>query len=199
MVRHLFRFGFSTLLLAAVSGPGRAQEPVTDSEKINAIYKQMGTFQADQNLRVANVEGDLKDLRRRVEALEMRLRARDDAVARSYSPPVLEADLKELRRRLEDYERRLREDAERARIARAFAPSDLSGPITLRNRTGLVATIFVDGRRYVLAPFEVVELPVRPAGAITYEVHASGGWGMIQPPTTRLLLAERPFTIFVNP
>ncbi len=167
MRNNVTRFGLTALLLAALSGPGRAEEqPLTESEKIEAIYRQLRTVLPQVELKQSIAEGELKDLRRRVEALEAQLRTREDTTDRT--------------------------------IRRAFAPASTSGAIMLHNRTALPATVVLDGVSYPLSPFEMVTLPGRPVGAINYEVFVSG-WGLVQPRTTRALIADRPFSVAVNP
>jgi hypothetical protein len=203
MLRNLMRFGVTAVLLAAVAAPLRAAEP-SDSEKLDMIYKRLRELQPKIELRLDNVEGDLKELRRRVEQLETRLRAptTGDRIATEYTPPATDAELRDLRRRFDELDARLRacEATEKARIARSFTPSDTpTGTILLQNRTARSATIVVDGRPYALEPFQTAAIQSRPLGPVTYEVHAEG-WGLIRPATTtRLASTDRPLTIWVGP
>jgi len=167
MMRHLIPCGLTALLLTALARPTPAAEPVpaSDSEKLDRIYKELLLERGQLNVRMKEMEQDVRELRRRIEQLEAQLHA---------------------------------QDAERARIARSFTPSTMSGAIVLQNRSAYLATIYVEGVPYLLNPGQVQTLPPRPTGRITYEV-AAEGWGVIQPPTIRTLFADRPFYIYVNP
>src|SRR5262249_17482198 len=107
---------------------------------------------------------------RRLDALEALVRGPAEAerprVSLSYSPPCPEAEAKELRRRLDEIEARIRTRDER--IARAFTPAQLSGPIYLQNRSPWVATITLDGVPFELVPGRTATLPARPVGTVTY-------------------------------
>ena len=90
MLHNLTRSGLTALLLAAFVGPARAAEPpLTESEKIDAIYRQLRTVLPQVELKMSVAEGELKDLRRRIEVLEGQLRTRDDSdrsIRRAFSP-----------------------------------------------------------------------------------------------------------------
>ena len=207
MLRHLLPFGLGAVLFAATGVPARALEP-TDSEKLDAIYKRLRELQPKMELRLSTAEGELKELRRRIDEMDARLRAlaSGDRIANAYTPTTADAELRDLRRRFDELEARLRvcESAERARIARSFNPefpviTPATGTILLENRTTRAATIVVDGTPYPLEPLQTAAIRSRPLGPVTYEVHAEG-WGMIRPPTTtRLSTTDRPLTIFVTP
>ncbi len=166
MLRSLICFGLTTLFLA--TAPAGAAEPITEKEKIDWIYNELRTNLPLRDAKLTLVEADLKDLRRRVEEMERRLRARESS------------------------------DAPRDIAGAINPPPVLSGDITLHNRATVAATVFLDGTPYRLLPGQAAKISGRPVGPVTYEVVADV-WGLIQPATTRALLADRPFTVTINP
>ena len=186
MLRHLNCFGLSALLLTTLAGPARALDPVTDSEKIDAVYKQLREQLPKQELRLTLTEVEMRDLKKRIEDLGTRLRSREEAdrIARAYTPPIIAA-----------YPPPVIAAYPPPVIARSFTPSSSSGMIRLDNRSSWRSTIIFDGVAYDLPPFQSITLPPRSAGPVSYDIFADG-WGRIRS-TTATLQPDRPFTVFV--
>jgi outer membrane murein-binding lipoprotein Lpp len=167
----------AVLGLCLLAGPALALAPPpegdkkTDSEKLDEISRQLKTL-ADNVNDIKNQLGDM-----------------------SLSTNRTIADLKS---RIDALEQRLgRIESQAGGVRRAMAPP-VVGTIRLMNRSAFPATINVNGQPYTVAPGQTRDLAGVAAGAFTYSVEANG-FGMIQPPVSRILGADRTFTIYVNP
>jgi hypothetical protein len=173
--------GLAALLAAALGAPAFAGSAETNADKIAQIQKEL-----------REIRRDLGDLRRRLTDAEVRA-------------GTATTDLGELRERLAVLERMvvkhddlLKESGSRPSYSFTPAPAGRLGTIRLQNRTGIGATVLIDGTRYTLAPYETRLIRNRPEGLFTYEVETAEH-GVIRPAVARALRANEMFSIYVNP
>jgi hypothetical protein len=165
--------GFTAVLAVVLAVPTvRADAEFATKDDLQAIQRQLN-----------EIRKKLEDLRT-VQDLE---RAMDSVTFQVFE------------RRLQRLEEAVARMATVTRTTSGFTP-DLagSGTIRLRNRSGYMATIVVNGQPYPVPAYETRLIQGMPAGPFTYEVSANG-FGIIQPLVNRTLLANREFTININP
>jgi len=195
-------FGFATLVLALLlAARGTAQE----QEKPAPLSPRL--------------EEDVQKLIKDVNALNERLKTLSTPLQDTIKIPAIEKSLTEvgsdlrklidevktLNSRLDNLQTSYQQLAEKVRnqdtrVARGYDPrtNGTAGTIRLVNRSGVNATVAVDGRGYVLGPYETRLLENRPLGTFSYEVLADT-FGVIQAPVTRTLTADEVFVIQINP
>ncbi len=178
MIRTFLMLGLFALLTATVC----ADEPPSSDAKVDPKKVEAARWELLQN--------QLKEIRQEIVAVKtiQETQIKDFGM-----------ELNLLRERLNALEKSVK-DISSTRIAAAFTPPPAPpmGIIRLQNRSSVPTTIILAGRSYRLPPLETVMLQSQPAGNFTYEVFAEG-YGVIQPPLARTLLAGETFSIFVNP
>jgi hypothetical protein len=169
--------GLLPLLGLAADAPPRAKDapPKTDAEsgRWDALHKQL-----------AEIRDGVAELRHR--------RDTDDKAR------AIEMDV--LKDRLDKIEKALEGLKGSTRISSSFTPgtAPATGTVRIENRSGVGATVVLNGRTYSLAPLQTITLAPQPAGNFTYSVGADG-FGEIRAPTTRVLGAGETFSIAINP
>jgi hypothetical protein len=168
MLRTLLACGLSAVLLV---GSVRAADPPTRDKQLDDIQEALRNIQARLDVQQENARGEVTELKRRMEQLEIRLRALEQA------------------------------DRERARVARAFNPqaAPVTAEITMRNHSAFAVTIVLDNQMtYELLPGET-RTARRDVGRLEYEVHLRNGMSLTNGRVVRNLTGETPFVISVDP
>jgi hypothetical protein len=168
MLRTLLSCGLTSLLLV---GSVRAADPPKRDKQLDDIQEALRLIQAELDTYQRNTRGDTADVKRRVEELEVRLRALEKA------------------------------DHERARIAREFNPqaAPVTADITVRNHSAFAVTVFLDNQApFELLPNET-RTARRDVGRFEYEVRLRNGLSLTNGRVVRNLTGETPFVISVDP
>jgi len=132
---------------------------------LETIKRDIASLQAELKLLQQNTTGEIKDLKDRNDKLEARLKE-------------LEGQLNQIAK---------------TRIAN-FPPAGATGRVRLRNSFTRPARVIINERSYPLEPGQSADISNLPVGALSYEVIVDG-WGIVQPRTTVMLLAESLRTI----
>jgi hypothetical protein len=167
MLRTLLFCGLSSLLLI---GSARAADPPA-RDKLDDIQDALRSIQAQLDIYQKNTRGDISDVKRRMEELEVRLRALEQA------------------------------DRERARVARSFNPqaAPVTADITMRNHSAFAVTIILDNQMTIeLLPGET-RTARRDVGRFEYEVRLRNGMSLTNGRVVRNLTGDQPFVISVDP
>jgi hypothetical protein len=174
------------LALLLVIGSGSALRADEKDDKVNtdkplspgekAIIQQINELKADiktngekANAKIQEIELRLQIMTDRVDRLEKSVNKIATTPRTSYFQPTPEA---------------------------STAPVG-NGTIVLQNTYTDAATIFLNGKAFVVQPNQSITLPGQPIGAYTYEVAVSG-YGTIRGPVTRNLDDNRTLLIYVN-
>jgi hypothetical protein len=210
MSRTWKHFGLTALVLLVMSVVGQGRDEDQNTDKGFQGLKSDPTEQLKQiNQKLDGIREQLKDL----PELRQRIKTLEGALPDTLKIPAMEAELQRLGKAVNDLGSQLealQKSSQRldekmrnqdARVARALeprpGPSPTAGTIKLQNRSGVSATVVIDNRGYVLAPFETRLLENRPLGSFTYEVLADA-FGVIQAPVARTLNPEEVFVIQIN-
>ncbi len=180
-----------TLLLAC---QGQADEKRSDKPAEPTIadlslqLKEISTQLKQINERLKDVEGkkvDVLDFKKLVSDFQM---LADEVKA-------LRGQVENLQTSYRDLADKVKAQDERLRIARSPSEPRPGGPaggtVWLQNRSGLPATVTIDGTAYSLDPYETRQID-RPFGTVTYSVDV-GNFGRLRTGVTRVLSPEEPY------
>jgi chaperonin cofactor prefoldin len=206
MLRTWKSFGLVALLVLLLPGQALVREnpekppvPQDTAKQLEQISKQLEE--------IKNQLKDLGEIREKIKTLE-------GAYGTTLKIPALESDLQKLAKTIADLSGQVgdlqgsvkqlsdRVDSLQSKLNQTAykPPTGPTGASTLKiqNRSGVTATVTIDGQSYVLGPYETRLLENRPLGSFTYEVYADG-FGRILSPTTRTLSAGETYTIRIDP
>ena len=221
MTRTLRGFGLALLLSAVLTAPARTGEPLTDGQKLDlllrdvaALKSQVGALSPEAlNLRFERMQVEIDLIKAQLQKVPLPAPVRE---AREYSPQPLiteprpvaaaatEADclrMKLMQTEIDLLRGRLeRAAARRDSVARAFDPVPVpigTGTLELTNNSNSFVTVRINGVSYSVPPRTSRSVMNHPTGSFTYEVWAQG-YGVIQPPQSRILSANQTYPITVN-
>jgi hypothetical protein len=197
MKHTLKTLGLFALAMALLTGPALAAD-AADGKDVARHLEEMNKL--------------LKEIKNKLDTL--------DSLNTSGKLTLAEKDIMELKQRLEGLEKQVKSNEEATRTAFEKVATSLDrlnnnlttvmkstnppGPnpntttIRLQNNSSVFATVIVNGTAYSLQSGEIRDLPNQSVGDITYSVLAEG-FGQIQPPVVRTLVAGKRFNIFINP
>jgi hypothetical protein len=151
-------------------------------------------------LRAADPEkSDVQDLQKQLQ--DIRKKLDDLRTVRDLERAMDSVTFQMIEKRLQHLEDSLARMSNPTRVTSGFPPevgATGTGTLRLHNRSAVGATVVINGQPYTVQPNETKVIPNMPAGPFTYEVSADG-FGLILPRVNRTLIANRVFTININP